>query len=139
MWIVAIVVIVFVLLLYRHKEPFTGYWLADQDEFCQIAGVDSISLILTEPTGVFSKTSEGYLLIPDVFDGPISVKYMRGDKYNSTHVKMQGAEIWPEDLIFERKPGGILIIKDDEDHIYAKLYKNNELTYLGKKVADEED
>lgn len=135
-----IIIVLICIWVYSH-DSFTedylyGYWYAEDDEFTEKAGVNSISLFIGEPAG-FPKTSRDAQIILDneITDG-LRIEYWRphvGRAYQMhAKVEFDSHQLWPEYVTIKVDViRGRMTIKGREDGlVYARLYKHNEITDL---------
>lgn len=130
------------------RDYLTGFWLADGDEFCRRAEIDSMLLYISAPEkrpsrlkpALFRKSEhDGWLIInPNISNQKLELEIGRltflGDQKFEAPLKTDFEDkiagddgIWPEHttLKIDMSRGVIYIYKDDD--IYARLYKSNEL------------
>lgn len=120
--------------IHIYEDYMFGFWSATDDNFCEDAGVRSIMLYISKPTGIFFKHRKCYLIImDDIYNGVFDINYnamipFTTYKINSTN----NNNIWPKSLSMEIdiRKGTLYIYKDSQ--LFAKLYKQHDSTELCK-------
>jgi hypothetical protein len=139
----SVIIVVVLLIIYTYAinadDHLEGYWVADDNEFTDNAGIESMMVYVGEKTGRFPRISrECYIVIsPDVANDMFTMKYWKSwnlspNKYEITptlEFDNDDAQI-PTDAswIVDISRGTLTITKDKK--IYAKLYKQHELSNL---------
>lgn len=127
-----------------NEDYLYGFWVAENDEFCQNSEIDSMMLFIGEPDKGWIKSSRNcYLIIMnDICNQGLTLTYMRGwagpgiGKYNiSARAEFDTEQIWDDNVNLSIDiRNGTLIITGREDTIYAKLVKMHDTTNLAKTL-----
>lgn len=137
--IVCILVIIIIILIHRNTsraESFlTGVWLAENDEFCKSAEIQSMMLYVGEPVGWFQYERECYIIIMDGFaNQDVTITYFAPSCVCGNIVRFTGTaefgedQIWKSPLKMEMDMSdGTLVIHDAEDTLVASLYKRHDM------------
>jgi hypothetical protein len=121
-----------------NEDYLYGYWMADDDEFCDISDITSMSLFIGEPTVSWSGAVERncYLVITDdICNQGLTIKYRSGwagptlSKYNiNAKVEFEIDDIWPDNInISIDIRNGTMVIRSG-DMVYARLTKQHDIT-----------
>ncbi len=152
--IVAVLIVVVLLILYTlatwttepNEKYMTGFWMADDDEFCETSDINSMLLYIGDPTSSFgSVTRDCYIVVTDdIYAGGFTMKYRKRWAGVSIGKYMVSAEVefednvsdengepdllWPHnvDVTIDMIAGTLLVTHGDM--VYARLYKNHEIT-----------
>lgn len=148
MMLIGIIIIIVISIFYllscngRNYENYLyGHWCADDDHFCEESGIQSMELFIGEPeSGWLTQTRPCYLIIMnDMCNQALTLTYRTGwapavlSKYKiRCKVEFDSEQIWPDhvDILVDMKTGKMKIYNDDT--VYAKLTKNNELTNMSR-------
>jgi hypothetical protein len=147
-YLIAVAVIIVIIVYYlatlnvdTYEQYMYGLWTAD-DDFCADACISSMLLFIGEPcSGWTSVTRPCYLIIADNITSQLfDMQYRTGwggmvvGTYTVTAtVKFENSDAFgvgdkPVEFVFDM-PRGVLTIRDD-DRIYGKLYKQNDISNL---------
>jgi hypothetical protein len=139
--IFGVIVLIFYFYLINADEYIEGYWVADDTAFTDKAGITSMMLYIGPKNNTSWFTTkisrEIYLVItPDVANQGGTLTYSREWNINKNYYQIKGdsafddEESIPNEAIwkFNILKGELVIIKDEK--VYAKLYKQNELSDL---------
>lgn len=146
-----LIIIILIILCYffatynnsNYEKYLYGFYCADGDEFCETTDIDSMMIFIGEPCSsgtLFSGNTERtcYMVIMnDICNQGFTMKYSQGyagagiGKYCITADLDYDIDcIWPDRVTLEfNMLDGTLKIHDGET-IYAKLYKQNDVTQL---------
>jgi hypothetical protein len=140
---VAIIIIIYYLLTYNtstFEQYMYGLWSADSD-FCNTAGISSMLLFIGPAiNGWFSTSRAGYIIIADdISNQPLSIDYttgygMLGHTYTiNAKFKFDIEDIFEcgdneIKMTFDMLAGSLKIYSNDK--VYAKLYKQNDISNL---------
>jgi hypothetical protein len=145
----AVAILVIILVLYgagtmhtsTYEDYLYGAWIAEGDDFCEDSEIASMTLFIGAAERGWTKTTrQGYLIIMnDLCNQGLTLTYRRGwsgpfvSKYTiSAHVEMDDEQLWPSDVTIEiDMRSGLMRIHDGET-VYARLYKQNEITALAR-------
>lgn len=128
-----------------NEQYIGGFWMADDDEFCEDSDIGSMLLYIGDPVLSFGTVSRDcYIVVTDdVYAGGFTMKYRKKyagvsiGKYNISSEIVFDDEpennsedvttIWPHnvEMTFDILAGTLLVTHNDM--IYAKLYKNHEI------------
>ncbi len=130
--IILLLLLLIFYLSWQNEDYLYGFWVAEDDDFCEDSGIQSMMLFIGEPTGVVSRSRECYLVIPDEFNGNFTIDYWRplfpqfGRRYC---IKVKSTcELWPETFTLDvNTHTGVLRVMCG-DIIYAKLSKRHDIT-----------
>jgi len=128
-----------------NERYITGFWMADDDDFCEDSDIGSMLLYIGEPTSSCGTvTRDCYIVVTDdIYAGGFTMKYRKKwagltiGKYNlSAEITFDDPqpdpadELWPHnvEMTFDILSGTLTVIHNDM--IYAKLYKNHEISSL---------
>tara|TARA_R110002153_G_scaffold155933_4_gene308078 strand:- start:11461 stop:11982 length:522 start_codon:yes stop_codon:yes gene_type:complete len=136
--------ILLVVYIYSDDDYLYGFWLAEGDEFCELADIDSIMLFVGDSTGYIWKERKAYLIIAtDMANDPLVLSYRKPAIYSSAYTITAKAEfeddtveIWPEyvSMDVDINAGTLKIYSGDT--VYARLYKQHETTEVAKLLED---
>jgi hypothetical protein len=123
-----------------HEDYLHGFWLADDDEFCEIVGINSMLLFVGETdsswTHWMSHQRECHLVIMDnECNQGLTLNYTAGWKISgcgdytiTANVCFEEEQIWPDYVTISiNMADGIMRIIGTDDVCYAKLYKQHNL------------
>jgi len=145
------IIIVIVLIYYvswrntnSYEDYLYGFWIAEDDDFCDEADVDSIMLFVGESSGWYNKSRTCYLIIMnDICNQGITLNYHSGwcglglGKYKiAATAVFDECQIWDEDVnIIVDMSNGCMHITDMDDKVYAVLHKQHEVTNSCRGLA----
>ncbi len=140
--IIVLIVVIYYITTYNntnYEKYLYGFYCADGDEFCETTDIDSMMIFIGEPCVSWTTTERTcYMIIMnDICNQGFTMKYSQGyagigmGKYVITaDLDYDNDCIWPDRVTFEFNIlDGTLKIHDGEI-IYAKLYKQNDVTKL---------
>lgn len=150
--VVAAIIIVILLVIWKQStvasDYLYGFWVAEGDEFCESADIDSIMLFIGKPYSESWKEramcmvrSNCYLVIMDnMCNQGLTLKYRRGPFSAGTHftasVEFAEDPVWPEEVTIDVSVAdGTLTITHDGT-TYARLYKQHDTTHMAKRIDD---
>ncbi len=138
-----ILIIIVILLIYytatirqsAGERSLFGYFVAENDQFCDESGINSMMIFIGER---INNSRDCYIVVlDDIANQSFTFNHSRGwaGPYNTTYnvygsVIFEGDNVleWPEQLCFSVDIiTGVLTISDNEK-IYARLNKQNEIT-----------
>lgn len=151
---VCVMVILYVVATYNqsaYERYLTGFWSAENDEFCDDAGIESMLLYVGAPTGWLSSTRSCYLIITDdICNQTLTMSYRRGwssigiGKYNIA-VKLDFDHDDTKDAVMPQHLSmcvnmldGTLVMRD-HDKVYAQLHKQHDITNLTLQMKSTSD
>lgn len=154
--VIIVVIIVVLVWFYRASgasdaisEHMTGCWVAP-DDFCESAEIGSMMCVFDEPdkTGI---GREGYIVIlPNGVKSPMHIKYVSCSNkghYQCTiraNVTFDDGPDWGEDPVsieIDMLRGAMTIVgeRDGVKTVYARLYRQNDISDLVKGIVSAED
>lgn len=151
-YLITIIIVVIILLIYAaacahtaDEEYLYGFWVADDDEFCEESEIDGMMVFIGEPNrGWFTTERCCYIVIMnDLCSQGFSINYsppwpgLCGGEYTITaSVTFDEETIWPESVkITVNMQNGTLKVHSG-DTIYAKLTKQHETTNVARRVGE---
>jgi hypothetical protein len=152
---VVLIIIVIIIITYfisswsstANDDYLYGHWMIENDEFCDTAEIDSMMLFIGEPLDSSSHViRQSYLIVmPDMANQGMKLTYTRGwaapwsTNYSvNAEVKFDDEQIWDENInISVDIMTGKMIIRSG-DTIYAKLYKQHDITEMVRATTDDE-
>lgn len=153
---VCVLVVLYVLAIYNqsaYEQYLTGFWSAENDEFCDDSGIESMLLYVGSPTGWTSATRRCYLIITDdICNQLVTMSYRRGwsgigiSKYNiAATLDFQDDDSDKSDPVMPPRVSvcvnmldGTLEIRDNEK-VYARLHKQHDITNLTSRMKSSSD
>lgn len=148
----AIVIVILIIVYYvsnrsdtsQIEQFITGCWVAP-DDFCDNAEIQSMMLVFGQPEDNSSSVKRpGYLVItPNMVATPVTLEYSRGAGSGDSHrrrftarVSMEDGPDWGEEItISANMTAGSMEIsgmRDGVDTVYARLYRQNDISALAK-------
>lgn len=151
-WYIAVaVVLVIIAVVYfytgsDHVEEFmTGCWVAP-DDFCESAEVDSIMVVFD---GYDSEIGgrRGYIVIlPNGVKSPFVAKYLGTTASTAYSKKLRVAFTfddgpnWGDETVMDiDMKRGLINISNSDNVLYAKLYRNNDISDMVKGIMSDAD
>jgi len=156
----AVVIVVVLLVIYTlatwmtepNEQYLTGFWMADDDEFCEESDIGSMLLCIGDGTTSFGTvTRECYIVVTDdIYNGGFTMKYRKKWAGVSVGKYMVSADVefddgvdttagvdtpasndsmlWPRnvDITIDMLAGTLVVTHGDM--VYARLYKNHEIS-----------
>lgn len=126
----------------NHEDYLYGFWVAEADEFCDEAEIDSILLFIGERK---NNARECYLVImPDISNQSFTIKYKPSSAgfgisnyCVSAEVEFEDEQLWDDKIKIETNllEGTIKIYS--EDTIYLKAQKQHDITNISKYLDSE--
>lgn len=106
-------------------EYLRGFWVAEDDDFCYEAGIESMFLYIGKDMG--------YLVVPDLYCGPAKItpsigwfSALFGDYTVGASIELDEPDIMPDRARLIVEPAKCsLTITDADGTVYAKLHKQN--------------
>jgi hypothetical protein len=152
----AIIVIVAIMLCYiyatwntgRQEEYFYGFWIADQDDFCEQTEIESMLIFIGEPTTGWTGTSSRtchIVINNDLTDQGFTLTYRPGwssaslGKYAlSADIAFDTEQLWPENITIEidMQTGEMRIHRDEV--LYARVVKQHDITNAARTMNSAE-
>lgn len=137
--IIVVVLLLIVISYYNYNDEYLyGFWTAQDDDFCRQSQISSMYLFIGNSGNIFSKERECHLIISlgDVANQGFTMKY-RPSVVNFTskykiNAKIDGLSIWPENVNIEVDPRNGTMKIYDKEYIFAKLYKQHDVTNASK-------
>ncbi len=152
---IAIVVIIFI--VYKlttwnvgaNEDYLYGFWVAEGDEFCDNAEIESILVFMGESENGFrSNTRTCYIIIMnDMCNQGFVLNYVPGwagvgvGKYHvRASVTFDDEQIWTDyvNIHVDMRTGTMEITSDDGDVVYARLCKQHDTTNMAREAEDAE-
>ncbi len=152
---IALVIVIFVVYglaswnTSTYDDYLYGFWVAEGDEFCQNAEIESIMVFMGEAeNGLRSRTRTCYIIIMnDMCNQGFTLTYVPGwagpgiGKYQITaDVTFEEEQIWTDkvNINVDMKTGTMEITSADSDVVYARLSKQNDTTNIAKAAESVE-
>jgi hypothetical protein len=140
---IAVLVFLLLLIIYINTSDdyLYGFWLAEGDEFCEKAEIESIMLFIGSATGRIWRERRAYLIIMnDMANDALTISYtkpMFGGKFTITATPTFDEEqIWPDTVQIDVDSHSGTMKIYSGDRVYAKLYKQHETTNTAKLLED---
>ncbi len=149
--LVGVLIVLIILLVWLVGRPsqlcecmLTGVWTADPD-FLEQSGLSDMYMYVEEPTGVFTKERQGYLVMVNDSDDFVSnqgfqMRYGRGwlrfgtEPYRIGSVQFDfdqegfGDSAMPSTMDVSLSPKNGSLVLHDSDKVYACLWRDNQLS-----------
>jgi hypothetical protein len=151
----AVMIVIIVIVLYNlatwncnsYEDYLYGFWVAEGDEFCETAEIDSMLVFIGEPDrGWVSQTRTCYIIIMnDLCNQGFKLTYRCGwtgigvGKYCvRADVEFDEEDIWPEtvSVTVDMRDGTMKIHSGDT--VYARLHKQHDTTNSCRQLEDAE-
>jgi hypothetical protein len=152
---IALVLIIVILIIYNlanwntgeYEDYFYGCWVAEDDEFCESADIESMMMFIgeSENKGLFARERTCYLIIMnDLANTGLTLSYSPtwggvgiGKYAVNAKVTFDEEQLWDEDVLLtvDMREGTLKI--SSGDMVWAKLNKQHDITNTAKLLEDE--
>lgn len=143
--IIVILLVVYLLATWNvsaSEDYLYGFWVAEADDFCERAEIDSMMIFIGEPVRSWRNvTRTCYIIVMGHTTQGFTLDYTRGwagpslGPYSvSACARFDTEQIWDEDVTVTVNPiDGSLVITNGET-VYAKLSKQHDTTNMAKAL-----